>query len=65
MVRLLGGEDLSKRNNIPTNDEVSEYVGVEPKDRKMTIPSREGIRHKPDSKEDLYNRRMRRSKQHI
>ena len=47
------------------NEAVSEDVEVEPKDHTTTAPTREGIKHKPDTQEDLYHRRQRGSKQHV
>ena len=56
---------LSRKKDLPINESVSEDVEVEPKDHTTTPLSREGIKHKPDTPEDLYHRRQRRSKQHL
>jgi hypothetical protein len=56
---------MSRKKDLPTNEAVSEDVEVEPQDHTITPPLREGIRHKPDTPEDLYHRRQRRSKQHL
>ncbi len=55
---------MAKRN-LPTNESISEDIEKEPKDHTTTVPTREGIKHKPDTQMDLYNRRQRRSKQHL
>lgn len=47
------------------NDAASEDVEVEPKDHTTTPYTKAGIAHKPDTKEDLYLRRERRSREHI
>jgi hypothetical protein len=56
---------MSRKKDLPTNEAVSEDVEKEPLDHTVTPPSREGIKHKPDTPEDLYHRRQRRSKQHL
>jgi hypothetical protein len=43
----------------------SEDVEVKPKDTTVTVPTKQGLMHKPDTQMDLYNRRQRRSKQHL
>jgi hypothetical protein len=53
------------KKDLPRNESVSEDVEVEPKDHTVTVPTREGITHKPDTPEDRYHRRQRRSKQHL
>jgi hypothetical protein len=56
---------LSRKKGLAFNEKVSEDVEEEPKDHTVTVPTREGIKHKPDTQEDLYHRRQRRSKQHL
>jgi hypothetical protein len=62
-----GGERVlsNRKKDLPINEAVSEDVEVEPKDHTVTVPTKEGIKHKPDTQEDLYHRRERRSKQHL
>jgi hypothetical protein len=52
---------VTEKKNLAFNDAVSKDIEVEPKDHTVTVPTREGIKHKPDTPEDLY----RRSKQHL
>jgi hypothetical protein len=54
-----------KRHRVELNDAVSEDMEVEPKDHTTTPYNKAGLAHKPDTKEDLYLRRERRSKEHI
>ena len=56
---------MGRKKDLPMNEAVSEDVEVEPKDHTTTVPTREGIKHKPDTQEDLYHRRQRGSKQHV
>ncbi len=56
---------MSRKKDLSINENVSEDVEVEPEDHTVTVPTREGIKHKPDTPEDLYHRRQRRSKQHL
>jgi hypothetical protein len=56
---------LSRKKDLAFNEKASEDVEVEPKDHTVTVPTREGIKHKPDKPEDLYHRRQRRAKQHL
>jgi hypothetical protein len=48
--------ELAKKG-LKFNESVSEDIQKEPKDHTVTVPTREGIKHKPDTPEDLYNRR--------
>jgi hypothetical protein len=48
--------ELAKKD-LKFNESVSEDVEKEPKDHTATVPTREGIKSKPDTQEDLYNRR--------
>ncbi len=54
-----------KRHRVEQNETVSEDVEVEPKDHTTTAYTKAGILHKPDTKEDLYLRRVRRSREHL
>ncbi|NLF88619.1 hypothetical protein GX563_07335 [Candidatus Bathyarchaeota archaeon] len=54
-----------KHHRVELNDAASEDGEVKPKDPTTTVPTREGIKHKPDTQMDLYQRRQRRSKQHL
>ena len=54
-----------KRHRVEINDAVSEDVEVKPADPTITPVSPGGIKHKPDTEMDRYQRRQRRSKQHL
>jgi hypothetical protein len=64
MVKFLV-DPRDKRHRVEQNEAVSEDVEVEPKDHTTTPYTKAGLAHKPDTKEDLYLRRERRSKEHI
>jgi hypothetical protein len=64
MVKFLV-DSRDKRHRVEINEAVSEDVEVEPKDHTTTPYTKAGLARKPDTKEDLYLRRERRSREHI